>query len=273
MNSLYSCKLSIKSVVSVTRRRRREDAKFPAARFFSAFPNTKAQLLSAKQNVENTSPSDSSRWLSEYESGTEMDSQKVYRYLRLESFTQAELQSRFKAIAAADTGVVDNEGDATRTYDAKKITERQLQAYVLGTIEQIEEGNGFVSNYDAEMTQRVREEFSSNESNQVWNFLQKKRGENQLPLEMTEEIFVSRILSSAQTVDVKRIWPLTLSMIMVGSTVGVTTPAMVRSILGGLSTLFSCIGVSFLIESCDPRQPFVVQNLGLSAGEYGLVVR
>jgi hypothetical protein len=45
---------------------------------------------------------------------------------------------------------------------------------------------------------------------------------------ISKDQFVTRIQESAKTVDFHRLWPLTLSMLMVGSTVGVTTPAMVR---------------------------------------------
>ena len=62
--------------------------------------------------------------------------------------------------------------------------------------------------------------------------------------ELTQEELTSILKNSAKSLDMKRVLPLTLSMILVGSSVGVVTPAM----------------------------PFVVQNLGLTAGEYGLVV-
>ena len=54
----------------------------------------------------------------------------------------------------------------------------------------------------------------------------------------------SMIKKSASSLDFKRTWPLTLSMLLVGSSVGVVAPAM----------------------------PFVRNNLGLTAAEYGMVV-
>jgi MFS family permease len=48
----------------------------------------------------------------------------------------------------------------------------------------------------------------------------------------------------ASSVDMKRTLPITISMLLVGSSVGIITPVM----------------------------PFVVENLGLTPGQYGMVV-
>eukprot|EP00536_Pseudo-nitzschia_multiseries_P006158 jgi/Psemu1/286273/fgenesh1_pg.128_\ len=56
--------------------------------------------------------------------------------------------------------------------------------------------------------------------------------------------FCDRLRTSATSIDRQQLWPLTMSMVMIGLSVGVTTPAF----------------------------PFVVQNLGLSTGDYGMVV-
>lgn len=90
---------------------------------------------------------------------------------------------------------------------------------------------------------RLRTEYVEAESLQLWRFLAPLESKTNTTT-ITESEFVERLTDSATSIDRQRLWPLTLSMVMIGLSVGVTTPAF----------------------------PFVVQNLGLTTGEYGMVV-
>lgn len=256
MNGLHPYKIPVKAIVSsVTRRRRNEGTKFSSTRCLLAWHEKKLMSTSTNSTDEKDSLISSGqlpKWLSEWDTSAQMDSRKVYRYLKLENFTEEELKQRFQAIAAADNHRTDTDGEVTERNHATIITEGQLQSYVLDTIVRIEDDNGYVSNYDAGMTQRVRQEFALNESKQLWNFLEGKGGTGEISSGLTETEFVSRISRAAHSVDVKRIWPLTLSMVMVGTTVGLTTPAMVGYSYGRNSgpCFIKRILLNFVIERC-----------------------
>ena len=64
------------------------------------------------------------------------------------------------------------------------------------------------------------------------------------PSVLSKEDFCNLLRAHAKAINVKQTWPITASMVLVGSSVGVITPAM----------------------------PFVVEQLSLTASEYGLVV-
>jgi hypothetical protein len=246
MNGLHPYKVPIKSIVStISRRRRNEGAHFSATKNFPTWHETKVMSISTNSTDEKDQLISSRplpTWLIDCDTRAEMDSRKVYRYLKLENFTKGELQQRFQAIAAADISRTETDVKASESSQATMITEGQLQSYVLETIVRIEQDNGFVSNYDDGMTQRVRQKFASNESKQLWNFLEGKGATGDVSLGLSETDFVSRILRSAHSVDVKRIWPLTFSMVMVGTTVGLTTPAMVGCLIFG----GACSGPCFM---------------------------
>jgi MFS family permease len=177
-----------------------------------------------------------------------MESRKVYKCLKLEHFTNEELEERFNEIASFH--VHEGKEDDHNQHD-HVITQDQLQIFmenVVGEIEQEQQnklkGNGSASQ---EICQKDflhwRQEYIHIQTQQLWNFLHS--GDTNITTNtINKDQFTTKLHDTAQAVDFGRIWPLTLSMLMVGSTVGVTTPAM----------------------------PFVVQNLGLTAGEYGMVV-
>ena len=159
-----------------------------------------------------------------------MDSHRFYQYLDLETFSKDEIQSKFKQIQSTNT-----------TSNDKSITEKSIQAFLEKRIEEMEETNSRKSLYDIDSTIEMRRQFSSVEAKRCWNLLKINSTDNG---ELTEKEFIAAVEENAKSLDRKRLLPLTLSMVLVGSSVGVVTPAM----------------------------PFVVQNIGLSAGEYGMVV-
>lgn len=159
-----------------------------------------------------------------------MDSHRFYQYLDLETFSKDEIQSKFKQIQSTNT-----------TSNDKSITEKSIQAFLEKRIEEMEETNSRKSLYDIDSTIEMRRQFSSVEAKRCWNLLKINSTDDG---ELTEKEFIAAVEENAKSLDRKRLLPLTLSMVLVGSSVGVVTPAM----------------------------PFVVQNIGLSAGEYGMVV-
>jgi hypothetical protein len=229
-----------------------------------------------------------------------MDSHKAYRYLGLEKYTKDELKDRFRTITATPTATATATAITTATsanYDSEQehqpqqlpeaanakssLDQETLRSYLSDTIrrEETDHDDAFfkrnnmmlanssgssIANDDIETTtatiatttaatatataariDRLRTEFIEAESLQLWRFLAPLESKtNTTTTTITESEFVERLIDSATSIDRQRLWPLTLSMVMIGLSVGVTTPAF----------------------------PFVVQNLGLTTGEYGMVV-
>jgi hypothetical protein len=188
-----------------------------------------------------------------------MDSQKAYRYLKLEKYTKDELKNRFRAIIADS-----EQSEALFTQQQQpaaksSLDQEKLQSYLSETIRQEERkhdeaffnrnhmtASSIVTDSETSITTRIdrlRTEYVEAESLQLWRFLAPLESKTNTTT-ITESEFVERLTDSATSIDRQRLWPLTLSMVMIGLSVGVTTPAF----------------------------PFVVQNLGLTTGEYGMVV-
>ena len=166
-------------------------------------------------------------------------SKRLYRYLRLENYTQAEFQKVFQTLENNQDGDETNDGPGG---SSGAITEAHFQKFIEKRIIEMEKENDqMINNYDDKSVISMRQQFSQVEAKRCWKFFEKGRSSD---VELTQEELANTLKDTASSVDVKRILPLTLSMILVGSSVGVVTPAM----------------------------PFVVQDLGLTAGEYGLVV-
>jgi hypothetical protein len=151
---------------------------------------------------------------------TKMESRKVYKYLQLEQFTNEEINRKFDTIT---TG-----GDF--------MNKQQLDVYIFETIHQIEQNEQKEHNEKHEQQQQRppeleqwKKRYAEIQSQQLWNYLLgSPNNTTTTTSSISRDEFSNSVLSTAKSVDVQRIWPLTLSMLMVGSTVGVTTPAMVR---------------------------------------------
>lgn len=182
----------------------------------------------------STDSNSSSNWLSSIGGGDDpdaLDSQRLYRYLDLETFKTDEIQGKFRLIESAHDGDTSVPG----------ITPAHIQTFLAGRIEDIEDRDAPTSRYDDETTSEMKLRFSKSEAERCWNLLKPNNRDDGV---LTEKDFVNVVEETARSLDTKRALPLTLSMFLVGSSVGVVTPAM----------------------------PFVVQSIGLTAGEYGLVV-
>jgi len=202
--------------------------------------------------VERDQPSATTKlpppvWIQSIHPHQAMEPRKVYRYLHLEQFSDHELDDRFHAIVSLSSSAAssspsskdpDSQENPSHIGTIDCFTKEQLGVYMERTIQEMEQGNNDKSIVVTSetttaatadttidrVTTKWREEFIRLETLQLWNFLQKDKQDTTIQRQQ----FVSKLHDSAKAVDIQRIWPLTLSMLMVGSTVGVTTPAMVR---------------------------------------------
>lgn len=160
-----------------------------------------------------------------------MDSKRVYRYLKLEAFTEAEFHGVYEQIKKSQNP----------ESSASSINEAQILGYLEDRIQNLEDENDLTNVHDEKSTAYLRHQFASAEAKRLLKFFEAK---HKTGSPLTRERFATTLHDTASSVDLKRTWPLTLSMLLVGSSVGIVTPAM----------------------------PFVRANLGLTAGEYGLIV-
>lgn len=162
-----------------------------------------------------------------------MDSKRVYRYLELETFTETEFHGVYERIKKSKNA------ESSAFNDLSSINEAQMLGYLEDRIQNLEDANDLTNVHDEKSTAYLRHQFASAEAKRFLKFFEAK---DKSPL--TREKFATILHDTASSLDLKRTWPLTLSMLLVGSSVGIVTPAM----------------------------PFVRANLGLTAGEYGLIV-
>eukprot|EP00977_Amphora_coffeiformis_P005482 scaffold1168_cov167-Amphora_coffeaeformis.AAC.15 len=159
---------------------------------------------------------------------------RIYRYFGLKTFSEDEIGGVFERIAAQNSTDLDTGGSS--------ITRQQMQGFLLERIHKMEEESDEISPETPE-AEFLRQKFVEMESERIWKSLLVGEGvENHTSIDKKE--FIHTIRKKATQVDFVRTLPIISSMLIVGASVGVITPAM----------------------------PFVVENLGLSASQYGLVV-
>jgi hypothetical protein len=197
-----------------------------------------------------------------------MDSRRLYRYLQLDTFSKEELHGKFDEIlksGQAKTGAPPPTRDdnserspllstlsSMEEHEKNSIGSIDIASFLERRMQEEEEANPYLmSSHDSETTSRMRADYANTNATQFAQFfVEDHRINNNSGDDMDNRMIISRdqftlkLIDSASSVDFKRSWPITVSMLLVGSSVGVVIPAM----------------------------PFVVQNLGLTAGEYGLVV-
>lgn len=120
------------------------------------------------------------------------------------------------------------------------VTLDKMQKFLLKRIQELEQESNELSPHTPE-AEFLRQKFAEAESKRIWQALLDHLDENG---SVDEQEFLQKIRGKASKVDFMRTLPIVSSMLIVGASVGVITPAM----------------------------PFVVDNLGLSASQYGLVV-
>jgi MFS family permease len=152
-----------------------------------------------------------------------ISTQQLYRSLGLESFTKLEMQQIY---------------DRVPKMQHNQLSQQELHDYL------------FHRPPTANSTQASLTETNytnASEFREIWQALggnDTDRSDNRQQPHLTRDQFVQALQERASSVDWHQTWPIIVSMLLVGTSVGVTTPAM----------------------------PFVVQQLQLTAGQYGTVV-
>jgi hypothetical protein len=139
---------------------------------------------------------------------------RIYRYLDLHQFTDEEFGDVFDKIVPS-SAAGESEG----------MSALQLQAYLLGRIQELEEESEEVVPYTSE-TAFMRKRFVKAEVGRIWEAL--VEGGN-LEKPMCKDNFCRVLREMATRVDFVRSLPIVTSMMIVGASVGVITPAMVSS--------------------------------------------
>jgi MFS family permease len=125
------------------------------------------------------------------------------------------------------------------------LTVDRLRDYLVERIHQLEADNPLPSGPHDELTEQRRKDFCSSEANRILTLLKATpRGYPHQALTMTKQEFTTQLMTLASTVETGKVMPITISMLLVGSSVGIITPVM----------------------------PFIVEHLGLTPGQFGMVV-
>ncbi|KAL7577380.1 hypothetical protein ACA910_002107 [Epithemia clementina (nom. ined.)] len=197
----------------------------------------------------------------------------LFRYLDLQAFSVSEVEGMFDRIQQFPLLQSDDENNnndtKTESLAGNNDTEpwsteptihfQQLQAYFDERLSELEQegtnqnrqmmvdDNNHDNNAKFVM---LRRNFCESESQRIWKSLLQhapsstSSSSTNSNLYLTKQQFCQSIRTKATAVDVQHTWPIAASMVLVGSSVGVITPAM----------------------------PFVVEQLSLTASEYGLIV-
>ena len=173
-----------------------------------------------------------------------MDLRRVYKYLQLESFDEQEFERVFDKIRSTRTAAYNhgnNEPDTAHNDAVVVIDQDHVRDFMIQRIQELEQENGMPSAHDDETTRTLRFNYADQEACRLLQIFDTSGRENPM---IDKQLFSSQLLLKASSVDMKRTLPITVSMLLVGSSVGIITPVM----------------------------PFVVENLGLTPGQYGMVV-
>lgn len=160
----------------------------------------------------------------------------IFSWLNLQSFSREEIQKISKAIA--------NNCDSKESSMGDVITEKNMQNHILRRIRKRRKTSDIMDNkteiveqYANEQAELIMEAFSDAE---VVVPDEREKYKYRIPRQQ----FENKISDLASAIDYKRVLPISLSMLLVGSSVGIVSPVM----------------------------PFVVEKLGLTSGEFGYVV-
>jgi len=166
-----------------------------------------------------------------------MDVRQLYKYLQLEAFHEQEFHAVFDKIRSTPAAEHGNQKDFPSESSNDFIDQEHMREFLIQRIKQLEQDNGLPSAHDDETTALLRRDYADQEASRLLQLFDTTH-----PID--KQVFSSQLLAKASSVDMKRTLPITISMLLVGSSVGIITPVM----------------------------PFVVENLGLTPGQYGMVV-
>lgn len=181
-----------------------------------------------------------------------MDLQRLYRYLQLESFSESEIDSVFERICKSNesnihghissleedlkSATTTTTEDTTSDESSDIITVDHIQCFLQERLEELEQENALESKYSNEETQVHRTRYAQTEAMALLQSLDSTS--------FTQDSFRETIIQKASSADYTKTLPIAVSMMLVGSSVGIIIPVM----------------------------PFVVEQLGLTPGQYGTVV-
>lgn len=227
----------------------------PLHRAFS--PTTDQATTKAVVGQQNIITTASPTILIEEEAVKPMERFRLYRYLRLQTFAKDELEQVFDKIVTSnyrdDSNNTNNKsaGGEEITINRQHVTnflldrtpeiENEERGPVQSnTIRSIDKTNTYEEErllYAEYEARRILQAFDS-AANNNYDSIDDQR------LRLTKKIFVQTLTDQATAVDYRKMAPITLSILLVGTSVGIVTPAM----------------------------PFVVSAIGLTPGQYGTVV-
>jgi len=189
-----------------------------------------------------------------------MDRFLLFQYLQLKEFTNDEISTRFDKIYGSVTkGDQQDERFSQDGLTIKdSISEEHLNAFLLGRIKEIDElqekrnsatsDDGLDLDLDPIYDQNKGEQmnyFAQLEAKKAMKLLLNAAdNQNNLSNSVDKEVFNTRLTTLATELDISRSIPISASMLLVGSSVGIIIPIM----------------------------PYVVSTLGLTTGEFGVVV-
>lgn len=202
-----------------------------------------------------------------------IDLSTLYRYLELEYFTKDEIESIFDNIKqsknTSESSSTSNNNINVEQHQPQQrndnddcITINELQEFLFQRISQDldydtqqQQKQKQQHNYNIVDVQNIQREFATYEAKRIMNLLviqKKKNDSNDInndneyyqSIRILKNDFTSRIISIGTSIDMKSTIPIATSMLFVGGSVGIITPAM----------------------------PFVIENLHLSASQYGMIV-
>ena len=163
---------------------------------------------------------------------------RLYDYLRLETFQNDELESAFDRVVAKGGSAEESEAVAS----SATMNQMNLQAFVYDRIleSEVHLGDGS-SSTQADLSQscvHARQQYAAREAKNLLLLLGPE------PTFLSREDFVKAVRTHAGKMDNRRSLPIIASMLLVGSSVGIISPAL----------------------------PFIVSDLGLSPTQFGMTV-
>ena len=213
----------------------------------SSFSNR--SFSTSKLNDDNSSnPRSNASTIKPTAAVNPMDSRRVYRYLQLSTFTQDEIHGKFHKIQKGGEGssTVGKGGqfvgeDCIDKYQVRKFIEKEILS--LEDISQSYYVNKYKDDENVEdKTNAIRQDYINTETHKfVQFFIEDTTGGNdneKTAIRITRDDFTTKLIESASSVDFKRSWPITVSMLLIGSSVGVVVRliGLFRVDSGGLDT-------------------------------------
>lgn len=199
-----------------------------------------------------------------------IERKRMYKYFQLDRFTTNEFEALFDKIhqqlplpmprppsleedfrnCAASRNFTEVHGGDYTSNDSGEINDSimtldHLTEYLLKRIQTLEGENSLPNGHQDEETDQLRKKYARNEAQRILSLLNAtSRGYPEASLSITKNEFATSLMAIASAVETNKVMPITISMLLVGSSVGIITPVM----------------------------PFIVEHLGLSPGQFGMVV-